>query len=76
MDEQITIYDTLADIMIGNKLDYVNDHWQSDWNGDEVGFPDVPVVGLYSLKNQPIDYYVDTETGVILDAWSTEDSED
>jgi len=50
--------------------------WQSDWNGDEVGFDDVEVVGLYS--NQRSDgkvysYYIDMEKMIILDFWIEED---
>lgn len=50
--------------------------WQSDWNGDEVGFDDVEVVGLYS--NQRSDgkeyyYYIDMEKMIILDFWVAED---
>lgn len=73
MNKQLTIYDALADSLIGQTVAYVSDHWQSDWNGEEVGFPDVPVVGLYSIPEQPIQYYVDTENGVVLEAWYVED---
>lgn len=51
---------------------YPEDIWQSDWNGDEVGWDDVLVVGLYRMKNAPVMYYVDTETSTILDAWLDE----
>lgn len=48
--------------------------WQSDWNGDEVGFDDRNVVGLYSResinRDQKIYAYIDAETGQILDLWS------
>lgn len=43
--------------------------WESDWNGDEVGFDDVPVVGLYRLKGTEVYFYIDSETHTILDAW-------
>lgn len=46
--------------------------WQSDWNGYEVGFDDLPVVGLYSMNNYPIDVYIDSETGRIIEAWCNE----
>ena len=72
MDEQITIYDALADSLVGQTVAYAADHWQSDWNGDDVGFDDVLVVGLYSVPNTPISYYVDTENGYVLDAWAEE----
>ena len=76
MTEQITADDilaewylTVADALIGTIVDYTEDHWWSDWNGDEVGFDDVNVVGLYSIPDSPISYYVDTENGYVLDAW-------
>ena len=45
--------------------------WQSDWNGDEIGHNDYPVVGLYTVPGLCLDIYVDTETGKILEGWYT-----
>ena len=43
-------------------------YWQSDWNGYEVGYPEVPVVGLYTSVEYPeMSFYVDTENGIILE---------
>ena len=56
MSEQIKIDDVLADALIGTTVDYIKDHWSSDWNGYEVGFDDVNVVGLYSVPASPISY--------------------
>lgn len=39
--------------------------WQSDWNGDEVGFDNIDVVGLYSVDGR--DAYIDIINGVILE---------
>ena len=39
--------------------------WQSDWNGDEVGYDDFDVVGLYSYAGH--DYYIDMETNMVLE---------
>lgn len=39
--------------------------WQSDWNGDEVGYDNVDVVGLYSVDDR--DAYIDIINGVILE---------
>ena len=39
--------------------------WQSDWNGDEVGYDDFDVVGLYSYGGH--DYYIDMETNTVLE---------
>ena len=75
MSEQITIDAILADALIGTIVDYTEDHWWSDWNGDEVGFDDVNVVGLYSIPDSPISYYVDTENGYVLDAWAEVDDD-
>lgn len=60
-------------IFVGDKRDYNNDHWLSDWNGDEVGFDEIQIVGMYSVKEKPdIQYYVDTETGIVLKWWVEE----
>lgn len=45
-------------------------HWQSDWNGDEVGYPYVNIVGLYSQDEHY--YYIDMETLQILESWHEE----
>lgn len=63
------VHELVNDKYVGSRRNYVDDAWSSDWNGDEVGFPTVDVVGLYSFKDAPIEYYVNTETGVILEAW-------
>ena len=47
-----------------------NLHWRSDWNGDEVGYPDVLVVGLYTSYALGCDFYIDTETGDVLEVLS------
>ena len=82
MAEQITADDILAewylteaDALIGTIVDYTEDHWWSDWNGDEVGFDNVNVVGLYFIPDSPISYYVDTENGYVLDAWAEVDED-
>ena len=61
-------------IHVGDNRNYNNDHWLSDWNGDEVGFDEAQIVGMYSVKEKPdIQYYVDTETGIVLKWWVEED---
>lgn len=49
--------------------------WSSDWNGDEVGYPDTEVVGLYSQERDDgrYDFYLDIETGKVLDFWKDEE---
>ena len=54
MDEHITADDILAEELIGNIVNYTKHRWSSDWNGDEVGFDDVDIVGLYSLPELKI----------------------
>ena len=76
MVEHITADDVLADALIGTTIDYTTDRWSSDWNGDEVGYDDVNVVGLYSVPDSTISYYVDTENGYVLDAWAFDEDED
>ena len=73
MAEHITADGILANALIGTTIDYTKDFWLSDWNGYEVGFDDVEVVGLYSVLDTSISYYVDTENGYVLDAWVDED---
>ncbi|ELK4158079.1 hypothetical protein Q6858_000676 [Staphylococcus pseudintermedius] len=45
--------------------------WHSDWNGDEVGYDDVDVVGYYSYHD--LNLYIDANTLNILEAWFDED---
>ena len=49
--------------------------WSSDWNGDEVGYPDSEVVGLYSQERDDGTYsfYLDMETNEVLDFWKDQD---
>lgn len=50
-------------------------HWQSDWNGDEVGHPELNAVGLYSMESestgQTVYIYINAETGEILSIWTS-----
>lgn len=58
------------------KLEYNKDlFWESDWNGYEVGFDNVEVVGLYRLKNSNVHFYIDMMTDKILEAWGYSDEE-
>lgn len=45
--------------------------WESDWNGDEVGYDDIPVVGLYRFKHVEGERYcyIDMENTKILEVW-------
>lgn len=41
--------------------------WSSDWNGDEVGYDHVDVVGLYLLNDTDFGFYINMETMEILE---------
>ena len=58
-------------INILSTIELINLAWSSDWNGDEVGYPEVGVVGLYSQEREDGSYsfYIDVETGKVLDFW-------
>ena len=56
-------------------IDLTNLTWSSDWNGDEVGYPESTVVGLYSQERDDgiYSFYIDFETCKVLDFWKDED---
>lgn len=57
-------------LMNGVYLEYNIDLlWQSDWDGQEVGFDDINIVGLYTLKETTINFYIDMESNKILTSW-------
>lgn len=58
---------------IGDEVNYPSFHWSSDWNGYEVGYDDIDVVGLYSFPHTEVYFYVDVETGTILEMWEMEE---
>lgn len=50
--------------------------WSSDWNGYEVGFDEVEVVGLYTFQDYNGCHYnmhVDVEHNEILEVWAEEE---
>lgn len=52
---------------IGDTVDYTKMGWQSDWDGEDVGFDDVLIVGLYSdPDHEDVMYYINMETSKIL----------
>lgn len=52
-----------------NLIDYNDFKWESDYDGEELGYEEVHVVGLYTLKAYPeILVYIDTENHVLIDA--------
>lgn len=65
---------TVADHIVGTKRLLPADHWSSDWNGYEVGYADIDVVGLYRMRGAPVMFYADASTGLVLESWvDTED---
>jgi hypothetical protein len=56
-------------------VDHQDLRWESNWNGEEVGFPDVPVVALCKWRDTDVHFYLDSETQEILDIWMLEDGE-
>lgn len=59
-----------------NVDEYVEWHrlaWSSDWNGYEVGYDDIDVVGLYRSSGHS--YYINAENGQVLEKWADEDDE-
>ena len=63
------MYNMLVSIELNNLV------WSSDWNGDEVGYPELGVVGLYSQERDDGSYsfYIDMETNKVLEFWKEED---
>lgn len=56
------------------ELDFSTLMWSSDWAGDEVGYPDIEIVGLYTFQpnvGPEISLYIDMVEGLVLDMWSS-----
>ncbi len=51
-------------------------NWNSDWDGEDVGYEGVDVVGLYTIANTSIDVYIDMSTMQILEIICYEDHEE
>lgn len=58
---------------VGDRIEWHRLAWSSDWNGYEVGYPGVPVVGLYS--DRTYSYYINTETQTVLEKWKDDEEE-
>lgn len=43
--------------------------WQSDWEGHEVGYLDVSIVGLWKLADTNLYFYINLEDNSILEYW-------
>ena len=72
--ENDQIIDVAIDDDCNDEVDYSLLHWWSDWCGDETGHDDVPVIGLYALKDFPnIEVYIDVENERVVEAWIVDD---
>lgn len=40
--------------------------WQSNWDGHELGYDEVEVIGLYTLKDTTLNFYIDMENNMII----------
>lgn len=76
MNEEKTFNIDGVEYAVGDDVSYADLHWSSDWNGDEVGYDDIPVVGLYSFKGTEIYVYLNTEDGTILEIWDAEEEDE
>ena len=53
---------------IGDRVDYSKLYWSSDWCGEELGYEDISVVGLYlDPTEEEVYYYIDIEKGRVLE---------
>ena len=39
--------------------------WESDYNGEDVGYNNIPVIGTYTLND--ITYYINTEDNTVVE---------
>lgn len=56
---------------IFEKINLKELHWLSDWDGDDVGYDERGVIGLYSYGK--INMYIDMETYEVLEIWLEEE---
>lgn len=61
--------------LIGQEFSYSELGWSSDWNGYELGYDHIPVVGLYHILETDIWVYINTEDCTVLEAWREEEEE-
>lgn len=59
-------------------IDLTETVWQSDWNGDEIGFPEVEgAIGLYTQHRDDgvYNFYIDYENSRVLDFWKDDEDD-
>ena len=59
------------------KMMKVNVKWESDWNGEDLGYPEIE---LYSMEipavgggAQTLYFYIDAETDALIEAWTEQE---
>ncbi len=57
----------MKEYKVGDQIGFDEIGWSSDWNGDEVGYPEIDVVGLYTILETGQDVYIDSSNGIILE---------
>lgn len=55
----------------GNNFDWSKLHWQSDWDGDDIGYSASTVIGYYTYYD--LNLYIDIDSLQILEAWFDEE---
>lgn len=58
---------------VNDIINPINLAWLSDWDGYEVGYDNVNVVGLYKVKDSDVYLYINMENNTVLERW--EDAE-
>ena len=46
--------------------------WESDFNGYEYGYDNIPCIGFYSSQSLKVNVLIDYEDGRIIEIWSSE----
>lgn len=41
--------------------------WQSDWDGEDIGYEDINVVGVYTSQEHSVFVYINVEEGLVID---------
>ena len=58
-------------MVLFENIDYSKLHWQSDWNGDDVGYDSINVVGYYTYYN--LNLYINIEENEVIEMWFDEE---
>lgn len=62
------------------KITNINElRWSFDWDGEDLGYDDISVIGLYSTQlksGQVIDVYIDSSIGEVLEVFINDEDEE